>query len=298
MKVGLQLVNFGFPGGPRGTAQALAGIARRAEEAGFSSLWTTDHLFQIPFVGPPESDTLEAFTLLGYLAAITRRMELGTLVAAVTFRHPGILIKTVTTLDVLSGGRAWLGLGAGWFEREHRGLGIPLPSLGVRMARLEETLQIAHRMWSADDGPYTGEHFQLAETLCRPLPLSRPRPPIMIGGGGERQTLRLAARYASACNLLRYVGRDALKHKLAVLRAHCEAEGRDFASLGKSVLLSLKLRPHFEGPGSKSIEELLEELHLMAELGFDTVLFNCLYAHVPGAFDSIAERIIPAVAGV
>src|SRR5918997_4223294 len=224
MKFGITIPRFLAPGGVPGIAPELAGIARDADQAGLDSLWVMDHFFQIPMVGAAEEPMLEGYSTLAYVAGVTERIHLGTLVTGVTYRHPGLLIKTVTTLDVLSGGRAWLGIGAGWYEREHLGLGVPFPALSERFERLEETLQIAQHMWSGVDGPYEGKHYQLAETLSQPMPLSTPHPRIMIGGGGEQKTLRLVARYADACNLFGMPGDEGLatlSRKLNVLRAHC-----------------------------------------------------------------------------
>jgi F420-dependent oxidoreductase-like protein len=204
-----------------------------------------DHFFQIPSIGEAEEPMLEGYSTLAFAAGISERISLGTLVTGVTYRHPGILVKTVTTLDVLSGGRAWLGIGAGWYEREHLGLGVPFPPVSERFERLEETLQIAKQMWSGVVGPYEGKHYQLAETLCQPMPLSTPHPRILIGGGGEQKTLRLVARYADACNLFAMPGEEglsALSHKLDVLRAHCEAEGRPFEAIEKTVIGPAPLR--------------------------------------------------------
>ena len=245
MKFGITIPRFEAPGGDVGIGPRLAGIARDADQAGLDSLWVMDHFFQIPPVGAAEEPMLEGYSALSYVAGITEHIQLGTLVTGVTYRHPGLLIKTVTTLDVLSGGRAWLGIGAGWYEREHLGLGVPFPPLSERFERLEETLQIAQQMWSGEVGPYEGKHFQLAETLCQPKPLSTPRPRIMIGGGGEQKTLRLVARYADACNLFAMPGEEgleALSHKLDVLRAHCEAEGRPFEAIEKTVIGPAPLR--------------------------------------------------------
>src|SRR6185503_17247308 len=212
MKISLQIPNFTYSDGPRELGKNLAEIARAAEDAGFSSIWVMDHFFQIgdrarsAGLGPAEDEMLEGYSTLSYLAGITKKVRLGTLVTGVVYRHPGILIKTVTTLDVLSGGRAYFGVGAAWNEREARGLGVPFPPVKERFERLEETLQIAKQMWSENNGAYTGRHFQLAETLCNPQPLTKPHPPILIGGGGERKTLRLVAEYADACNLFARMG--------------------------------------------------------------------------------------------
>jgi F420-dependent oxidoreductase-like protein len=178
---------------------------------------------------------LEAYTTLGYVAARTDRMTLGVLVTGVTYRHPGLLAKIVSTLDVLSEGRARLGIGASWYEREQRGLGVPVVPVAERFERLEETLQICLQMWSDDDGPYQGRHYQLAETRCVPQPISQPHPPILVGGGGEKKTLRLAARYADACNVFAISPSD-VAHKLDVLRSHCDAEGRDYDRIQKTLL--------------------------------------------------------------
>ena len=184
---------------------------------------------------------LEGYTALGFVAAQTERMRLGLLVTGVTYRHPGLLAKTVTTLDVLSGGRAQLGIGAAWFEEEHDALGVPYPPIAERFERLEEAIQICFQMWSDDNGPYEGKHYKLAETLCVPPPVSQPRPTLLIGGSGEKKTLRLVAKYADACNL--FGGeRDVVAHKLEVLKGHCETEGRDYAEIEKTIIYSAATR--------------------------------------------------------
>src|SRR6266511_2746987 len=201
MKAGIHVTNFTWPGGAETIAPTLAKIARTADEAGFAHLSLMDHYFQLEGIGGPDAEMLEGYTTLGYLAAVTSRLPLSLLVTGVTYRHPGLLAKIVATLDVLSGGRAELGIGAAWYEREHRGLGVPFPPAAERFERLEEALRICLQMWSDDDGPFEGRRFRLAETRCVPRPMSRPRPPVLIGGSGERKTLRLVARYADACNL-------------------------------------------------------------------------------------------------
>ncbi|HTD77411.1 MAG TPA: LLM class F420-dependent oxidoreductase, partial [Chloroflexota bacterium] len=200
MKLGLQIPRFRWPGGPLQLASTLAAVARAADDAGYTSIWLMDHFFQISSIGKVDEPMLEAYTTLGFMAAHTRRARLGTLVTGVHYRHPGVLVKQVTALDVLSGGRAWLGIGAGWYQRESIGLGVPFPPLKERFERLEETLQIAHRMFRGETEPFYGKHVQLAEPLNSPAPISQPHPPILIGGGGERKTLRLVAQYADACN--------------------------------------------------------------------------------------------------
>src|ERR671938_1511661 len=228
MQIGLQVPNFPWPGGAAAIGARLAEIGRTADDAGFASIWVMDHFFQIGVVGPPEEPMLEGYSALSYLAGVTRRARLGTLVTGVIYRYPGILVKTATTLDVVSGGRAYLGIGAGWNEREALGLGIPFPSTKERFERLEEALQIAQQMWSGEIAPYDGRHYHLAETLNSPQALTKPHPPIMIGGMGEKKTLRLVAKYADACNLFAYAGPEVLRQKLDILQGHCEDVGRDY----------------------------------------------------------------------
>jgi F420-dependent oxidoreductase-like protein len=235
MRLGLHYWNYSTPPDPTQIAPTLAETAKVAEQAGFSTFTVMDHYFQMEHAGSAAEPMLEAYTTLGHVAALTERMTLGVLVTGVMYRHPGLLAKTVTTLDVLSGGRARLGIGASWYEREQRGLGVPVVPVAERFERLEETLRICKQMWSEDDGPFSGRHYQLAETLCVPAPISRPHPPILVGGGGEKKTLRLAARYADACNLFGSSPAD-VAHKLEVLRSHCQAEGRDYDRIQKTVL--------------------------------------------------------------
>ena len=264
MKIGITIPRFLTPVGDAGIGPQFAAMARDADQAGLDSLWVMDHFFQIEMAGPAEEPMLEGYSALAFAAGITQRISLGTLVTGVTYRNPGILVKTVTTLDVLSGGRAWLGIGAGWYEREHEGLGISYPPVGERFERLEETLQIADRMWSGRVAPYHGKHYNLAETLNQPMPLSDPRPRILIGGGGEQKTLRLVARYADACNLFAVPGEEGiaqLVHKLDVLRAHCEAEGRPYDSIEKTVLGPAPLREaHPMAMPPEALPAFLEQL--------------------------------------
>jgi F420-dependent oxidoreductase-like protein len=235
VKLGLHYWNYSTPSDPTEIASTLAETARVAEQAGLSTFTVMDHYFQMEHAGSVAEPMLEAYTTLGYVAAKTERMTLGVLVTGVMYRHPGLLAKIVTTLDVLSGGRARLGIGASWYDREQRGLGVPVVPVAERFERLEETLRICLQMWSDDNGPFHGRHYQLAETLCVPPPISRPHPPILVGGGGERKTLLLAARYADACNVFATSPAD-VAHKLDVLRSHCDAEGRDYDRIRKTVL--------------------------------------------------------------
>jgi F420-dependent oxidoreductase-like protein len=276
----------------------LAQIACTADDAGFYSIWVMDHFFQIggrdpqSFLGPAEDEMLEGYSTLSYLAAVTRKARLGTMVTGVVYRHPGILIKTVTTLDVLSGGRAYLGIGAAWNEREARGLGVPFPAIKERFERLEETLQIANQMWSENNGPYNGVYYQLAETLCNPQPLSKPHPPILIGGTGEKKTLRLVAQYANACNLFAQLGAEALRSKLDILKGHCDKLGRDYSNIEKTALNTAYL-----APGHSTPAELIRECQRMAALGFQQVIFNMPNVQEITPLEIFGREIIPAVAG-
>lgn len=296
MRIGLHVVNFSFPGGADSIGTELAQIGDAVEQAGIDNLSVMDHYLQIPAVSKdPHSPMLEGYTTLGFLAAHTRTAELQLLVTGVTYRHPGLLAKIVSTLDVLSGGRAVLGLGAAWNEREHAAYGVPFPPLRERFERLEEALQIVHQMWSDDDGPFHGEHYQLAETVCAPRPLQRPRPPIMIGGSGERKTLRLVAKYGDACNLFAgpWAGPAHTKAKLDVLAEHCRREGTDYDRIRKTVLWAAPLRPDANG-GPAFVEEMtqyaalgVEEVHVMPP------------ADDPAAFVAgLGEHVVQALASV
>jgi F420-dependent oxidoreductase-like protein len=292
MRLGLQVPSFTWPAGPAGIGPTLADIGRTAEEAGFASLWVMDHFFQIRQIGTPEQPMLEGYTTLGYLAGITRRIKLGTMVTGVVYRHPGILVKTVSTLDVLSGGRAYLGIGAAWNEQEAKGLGVPFPPLKERFERLEEALQIAKQMWSGQVAPFAGKHYQLAETLNSPQPLSKPHPPILIGGMGERKTLRLVARYADACNLFARMGLDAVRQKLDVLKRHCEAEGRPYEEIERTALGVVHL-----GSGGQKPAEVIADCRALADIGIQHFIFSMPEVHEIKPLEVIGREVIPAVAG-
>ena len=287
MKVGLHYWTYSSPADTAAIAPTLAETARVAEQGGVASFTVMDHYFQMDQATRAEEPMLEAYTTLGYVAALTRRMTLGVLVTGVLYRHPGILAKVVTTLDVLSGGRGRLGIGASWYEREQRGLGVPVVPVAERFERLEETLQICLQMWGDDNGPYRGRHYQLEETLCVPQPLSRPRPPIMIGGGGEQKTLRLVARYADACNL--FGGNvDGVRHKLDVLRRHCAEEGRDYDAIEKTVLLGRVLA---------DTDGALAEAEQYAALGVTEV--QVMPDRHPVEFTTeVAEKVLPRLAAI
>jgi F420-dependent oxidoreductase-like protein len=290
VRIGLQIPDFTHAGGAAAMGADLATVARTADDAGFEFIALMDHFFQIGVVGPPENDMLEAYTTLGYLAACTSRARLLTLVTGVVYRHPGILGKMVTTLDVLSGGRAWLGIGAAWNEEESRGLGIPFPPVAERFERLEETLQICLQMWRGDQSPYQGRHYQLERPLNHPAALSTPHPPIMIGGGGERKTLRLVARYAQACNL--FPGPD-LGHKLDVLRAHCDAEGRDYDEIEKTCYFMYDV-----GRDGELANSVVDRLGALAELGFGAAIGSVANVWDVTPLEIIGSRVIPQVAGL
>jgi F420-dependent oxidoreductase-like protein len=290
MLLGLYLTQFNWPEGGAAIGARVAAIARAAEEAGFDAFWSMDHFYGRPV----EEPMLEGYSVLAFAAAATRRIKLGALVTGVTYRHPGVLVKTVTTLDVLSGGRAWLGLGAAWHEREHLGLGVPFPPLAERFERLEETLRIAKQMWSGEVAPFVGKHYHLDETLCRPLPIQRPHPPILVGGGGERKTLRLVARYADACNLSAIVHPD-LPGKLEALRRFCAEVGRPYAAIAKTCLISLPVASARD-EGTISPAEAVDRLGALAEIGFDQAIVMMPEPLAPATADVFGARIVPEAA--
>jgi F420-dependent oxidoreductase-like protein len=288
MRFDLHYWNFSRPGDPRVIAPTLARTAQVAEQSGIAAFSVMDHYFQMEHSAAADEPMLEAYTTLGYVAGVTQRMTLGVLVTGVMYRHPGLLAKIVTTLDVLSEGRARLGIGASWYEREQRALGVPVVPIGERFERLEETLQICLQMWSDDDGPYTGRHYQLAETLCVPMPISRPRPDILIGGGGEKKTLRLVAKYADACNVFGTSPAD-VAAKLDVLRAHCEAEGRDYDTIAKTVLVTRPLLA--------DVDAWLREVAAYAELGVTEV--GSMPDRDPVEFvELVAAQVMPRLADI
>jgi F420-dependent oxidoreductase-like protein len=290
VKIGLQIPDFTWPGGPARLGADLAGMARTADAAGFEFISVMDHFFQIPAAGPAEREMLEAYTTLGYLAGVTSRAKLVTLVTGAVYRNPGMLAKIVTTLDVLSGGRAWLGIGAAWNEEESRGLGIDFPPVAERFERLEETLQICLRMWRGDETPYAGRHYQLERPINSPQALSKPHPPIMIGGGGERKTLRFVARYAQACNL--FPGPD-LARKLDALRAHCEAEGRDYDEIVKTCYFIFD-----PGERGEKTAEMVDQLGRLAEMGFEVAIGAVANVWDVRPLEIIGSEVIPQVAGL
>lgn len=289
MHVDVHVPRFTWPGGAGSIGPTVTSVARTAEAIGVRTLSFMDHYFQMERAWPAEEPMLEGYTALGFVAGVTGTLRLRLLVTGVTYRHPGLLAKAVTTLDVLSGGRAELGIGAAWYEREHLGLGVPFPSLSERFQRLEEAIQVCLQMWSSNNGPYEGQHYHLAETLCSPPPLSSPRPRILIGGGGERKTLRLVARYADACNINGTP--DVVAGKIAVLRRHCEDVGRDPAEI--EVTSSLGLADEIEDP-----DEVVRQAEALASLGVDTVMARPVGPEPAGYLEKVWGPAVPKLAAI
>jgi F420-dependent oxidoreductase-like protein len=304
MRVGLQVNNFNWSGGTATLGADLAAIARRAENAGFDSFWVMDHFFQLGELrnGVTDQNMLEAYTTLGFVAGATSKIKLGTMVTGVTYRFPALLTKEVTTLDVLSGGRAYLGIGAAWFEEEHRSLGVPFPSTKERFERLEEALQIALQMWSdggvfSEGQPYDGKHYHLTRTLNVPQSLQRPHPPILIGGTGEQKTLRMVAQYGDACNLFWRLGPEALQHKLDVLREHCDKLGRPYEAIEKTTLDRVQITRDGAN-GTMSLQQALDYFKQQADMGFDAALLSMPNVADPDAFEIWATDVVPAVSKI
>jgi F420-dependent oxidoreductase-like protein len=288
MQLGIHYMNFGGAAAAPGLAQSIAQTATTADDVGAAWFTFMDHSFQMEHAGGAEQAMLEGYTCLGFVAGQTHNVRLGLLVTGVTYRHPGLLAKIVTTLDVLSGGRAMLGLGAAWYDREHKGLGVPYPPVAERFEQLEETLQIVSQMWSDDDGAYDGAHYRLAETINVPQPLQT-RPPILIGGTGERKTLRLVARYADACNFFAF-GVDFVKSKLDVLAAHCANEGTDYSAIQKTIL---------GGPDPLAdTDAFLAEMERYAAMGIDHVQLAPPASDPVGFVEQLGERVIPRLAEI
>ena len=292
MRLGLEISHFTWPGHMPGDTFGL--LAERAERAGFYSLWVMDHFFQLQEISAVEDEMLEAWTSLAFAAARTHRIRLGTLVSGVTYRHPGILVKMATTLDVLSHGRAYFGIGAAWHEEEHHWLGIPFPATIERYERLEETLQIARHMWSGSEEAYQGKHYHLARPLNSPQAVQKPHPPILVGGIGERKTLRLVAQYADACNLYARIGRDELRRKLSILRQHCDAVERPYEQIEKTTGDHLYITRHGR-ERSMTPAQTIDYLASLAEIGFDHAIFSLQNITDPEVFEILAAEIIPAV---
>ena len=296
MRLGLQLPSYTYPGGTAAIRPRLTEVAQAAEAAGFASLWVMDHWFQLPEEsgwGGPEEPMLEAYTTLGFLAQATTRIALGPLVAGVHFRHPAALVKAATTLDVLAGGgRTYLGVGAGWYEREAHGLGFPFPERGERFERLEETLRIAHAMFAGDRSPIEGSHYQLAEPINVPAPLSQPRPRIMVGGNGPRRTTTLVARFGDACNILNPAPGES-RRLVDTIHVVCDEIGRDPAEIETTVLRDTDLRP-----GRETTTDLVRAAEAQSAEGIDHLIINLPDAHRVEQLTTIGREVIPEIAGL
>ena len=290
MELAVHFINFDLDGGAPALPEVIAATARAADEGGCSNFTVMDHYFQMQQYTRAEDPMLEGYSTLGFIAGQTERIKLGLLVTGVTYRRPGLLAKILTTLDVLSGGRAVFGLGAAWYEREHDGLGVPFPPIAQRLEMVEETIQICKQMWSDDDGPYEGKHFQLAETLCVPQPIQPGGPPIMLGGSGEQKTLKLVARYADACNLFA-TGPDVVRHKLEVLAGHCEAEGRDYDEIEKTALHSAV----GSGDPLDDVDGFLRDMEQYGALGIDKIWVTARTGDPAGWTSRVTEQIVPRI---
>jgi F420-dependent oxidoreductase-like protein len=293
MKVGIQIPSFTWPGGPEAIGPTLARIARQADDVGFDSIWVMDHFFQIRSVGKVDEPMLEGWTTLGFLAANTSRARLGLMVGGVHYRYPGLWVKAATTLDVLSGGRAWLGIGAAWNEEESRSLGFPFPPLGERFELLEETLQIAHAMFEGErgsEGEFVGRHTRAERLLNSPQSLSRPRVPIMVGGGGERKTLRLVAQYGDACNV--FGSPEGIARKYRILADHCATVGRDPREIEHSTLQSVRL-PGTSGTRTERPEEIVGRFAELSDAGAEHVVVDVHGVHDPAVLETFGTSIIP-----
>jgi F420-dependent oxidoreductase-like protein len=287
VKIGLQIPSFTWPGGTEAIGPTVGRIAHQADEIGFDSIWVMDHFFQIRGVGKPEEPMLEGWTTLGFLAANTKRARLGLMVGGVHYRLPGLWVKAATTLDVLSGGRAWLGIGAAWNEDESRSLGFPFPPLGQRFEMLDETLQIAHQMWQGERGSeaeFHGRHYDATRLMNSPQSISRPRVPIMIGGGGERKTLRLVAKYADASNV--FGGPEMIAHKYAVIREHCADIGRNPDEIERTNLQTIDL-------GRDSPARIVDRFGELADAGAQHVIVSVADVHDPKQLETIGRDIVP-----
>jgi len=290
MKLDLHVSRFDWAGGPSGVGPGVADLARRAETVGVTTLSFMDHFFQMDWMAPATDPMLEGYTALGFVAGCTTRLRLRLLVTGVTYRHPGLLAKTVTTLDVVSGGRAELGIGAAWYEREHLGLGVPFPPTAERFERMEEAIEICLQMWRGDQSGFQGKHYQLAETICSPMPVSQPRPRILIGGSGERKTLRFVAKYADVCNLI--VGsRDELAHKIDVLARHCDDLGRDINDIEITTMYR-DIAP------DASVDDVVRGAENLAELGVSTLVTGAMGSDPGGWLESTFGPAIDRIAAI
>ncbi|MBI1282385.1 MAG: TIGR03560 family F420-dependent LLM class oxidoreductase [Anaerolineaceae bacterium] len=293
MHIGLQIPSFKYPGGTAAIRPKLKAIATTAEAAGFYSMWVMDHFYQIEgLFGEPHTDPMmESYTTLGYLSGLTEKVYLGVMITGVIYRWPSILLKTVNTLDIVSGGRTYLGIGAAWYEQEAKGFGVPYPNTSERFEWLEDTLQLAHKLWEGDEVSFTGKHFSAPKMTNNPRPLSTPHPRILVGGGGEKKTLRMVAQYADACNLFEASGRDTLQQKLDILKEHCQQLGRNYDDIEKTALGTALLTA-----GNDTVESILARLKTLKELGFTHAIFNMPNVYDITPLETFGKEIIPAVA--
>lgn len=295
MRLGLQITAFKWPGGPSAIGPTLARIVRQADDVGFDSIWVMDHFFQIRSVGREEDPMLEGWTTLGFMAAHTSRARLGLMVGGVHYRYPGLWVKAATTLDVLSGGRAWLGIGAAWNEGESRALGFPFPPLADRFEMLEETLRISHEMFAGERGSeaaFHGRQYEATRLMNSPQSISRPRVPIMVGGGGEKKTLRLVAQYADACNV--FGAPEVIARKYEILRAHCEAVGRDPDEIERSTLQNVD--PILAGGGGReSVGQIVDRMGDLADAGAQHVILGMADLADGARIELIGRDILPAI---
>jgi F420-dependent oxidoreductase-like protein len=294
MHIGLQIPSFKYPGGTAAIRPKLKEIVTTAEETGFYSLWVMDHYYQIKgLFGEAYNDPMmEAYTTLGYFAGLTEKAYLGAMVTGVIYRHPSVLMKMVNTLDILSGGRAYLGIGAAWYEDEAKGFGIPYPSTSERFEQLEDNLQLAKALWASDETSFQGQHISAPAITNNPRPLSSPHPRIMIGGMGPKKTLRMVAQYADACNIFERAGTEKMQKALDALKGHCEKLGRDYATVEKTSLGTVHLS------GKDTVDSVLSRIKKLSEMGFSHAIFNMPDVYTITPLETFAKEIIPAVAGL
>jgi F420-dependent oxidoreductase-like protein len=292
MYIGLQIPSFKYPGGTPAIRPKLKEIVTTAEAAGFYSLWVMDHFYQIKglFGEAYTEPMMEAYTTLGYFAGLTEKAYLGALVTGVIYRHPAVLMKMVNTLDILSGGRAYLGIGAAWYEEEAKGYGIPYPSTSERFEQLEDNLKLAQALWASEETSFAGKHFSAPAITNNPRPLSSPHPRIMIGGTGPNKTLRMVAQYADACNIGEWVGAENMQQSLDTLKRHCETLGRDYDTVEKTSLCTVHLS------GDDTVDSLISRIKKLSEMGFTHAIFNMPDVYTITPLETFAKEIIPAVA--
>ncbi len=294
MHIGLQIPSFKYPGGTAAIRPTLKEIVTTAEASGFYSLWVMDHFYQIKgLFGEAYTDPmLEAYTTLGYIAGLTEKVYLGVLVTGVIYRYPSVLMKMVNTLDILSGGRAYFGIGAAWYEDEAKGFGISYPSTVERFEMLEDNLKLAKALWARDETSFEGKHFSTPAITNNPRPLSTPHPRIMVGGTGPKKTLRMVAQYADACNIGDWVGKDNMQKAIDDLKGHCKALGRDYDTVEKTSLSTVHLS------GMDTVDSIIRRIEELSEMGFTHAIFNMPDVYKITPLETFAREIIPAATGL